>query len=81
MATGARGGRRLRWRVLAMRALLLLAALVVGCGGSQEPTCDPRWDHCVESGLAVECVSNGAEALCTCQGTLDGRLVALACYQ
>lgn len=43
------------------------------------PACDPGWKRCVAAGLAVECVSNGAESLCTCQGTLDGRLTALVC--
>ncbi len=51
------------------------------CDERPTRTCDPLWAHCVRSGLTVECVSNGAEALCTCQGTLEGRLVALACYQ
>lgn len=62
-----------------LAADLLLVALASGCSGSVEPTCDPRWDQCVAAGLTVECVSNGAEALCTCQGTLDGRLEALVC--
>lgn len=66
------------------RALLVamsISAFAAGCSGSVEPpaACDPRWDRCVAAGLTVECVSNGAEALCTCQGTLDGRLEALVC--
>lgn len=51
------------------------------CDSTQRLRCDNGWARCVESGLAMECVSNGAEALCTCQGTFDGHLVALACYQ
>lgn len=71
--------RRIMRPARALLVALSISAFAAGCSGSPEPTCDARWDRCVAAGLTVECVSNGAEALCTCQGMLDGRLEALVC--